>query len=68
MQGVGKTRKAGKPQKAKGGESSVPAFARNVAGRAKKKSGGKRGKTSMQRQGGKPFHIPKKAKKGKKRK
>ena len=67
-QGSGKAKKPGKDRKAKSRESSVPAFAANVAGPGKKKFRSKRGKTSMQRQGGKPFHIPKKAKKGKKRK
>jgi ribonuclease R len=66
-QGAGKSKKSGKDKKTKGSESSVPAFARNVA-QPGKKSRGKRAKTSMQRQGGKPHPFPKKSKKGKKRK
>ena len=50
------------------GASSVPEFAARVArptfGKAgKKKARGKKGKTSMQRQGGKPHPFPKKIKK-----
>ena len=67
-QEAGKAKKPGKDRKPKGGDSSVPEFARNVAGPGKKKFKGKRGKTSMQRQGGKPLPFPKKSKKGKKRK
>jgi ribonuclease R len=67
-QGSGKARKPGKDRKPRADASSVPAFARNVAGPGKKKFKGKRGKTSMQRQGGKPHPFPKKIKKAKRRK
>jgi ribonuclease R len=68
--GAGKAaKKASKDRKKKGGVSSVPAFAANVARPAgKKKLRGKRGRTSMQRQAAKPGPFPKKAKKGKRRK
>jgi ribonuclease R len=68
--GAGKAaKKAGKDRKKKGGVSSVPAFAANVARPAgKKKLRDKRGRTSMQRQATKPGPFPKKAKKGKRRK
>jgi ribonuclease R len=56
---VGKAKK-----KTRGG--AVPAFAAHVAG--KKKGRGKKGKPSMQRQGGKPHPLPKKMKKAKRRK
>jgi ribonuclease R len=56
--------KAGKKSK-KAKASSVPAFAANVATPGKKKSSGKR---SMQRQGAKPYPVPKKKKKAKRRK
>ncbi|MGC2161149.1 MAG: VacB/RNase II family 3'-5' exoribonuclease [Silvibacterium sp.] len=60
--------KAGKGTK-KGRGGAVPAFAANVAQPAGKKKGrGKKGKPSMQRQGGKPHPFPKKAKKTKRRK
>jgi len=59
--------KAGKAKKTKRG--AVPAFAANVAQPAGKKKGrGKKGKSSMQRQGGKPHPFPKKMKKAKRRK
>jgi ribonuclease R len=61
-------KKPGKEGKEKGRVSSVPAFAANVAKPVGKKFRGKRGKTSMQRQGAKPHPFPKKAKKGKRRK
>jgi ribonuclease R len=60
--------RSGKGRKKKAGVSSVPAFVANVAKPAGKKFRGKRGKTSMQRQGVKPGPFPRKAKKGKRRK
>jgi ribonuclease R len=62
------TKKSDKSGKKKGGASSIPAFAANVARPAGKKIRGKRGKTSMQRQASRPGPFPKKAKKGKRRK
>jgi ribonuclease R len=66
--GNAKGSKAGKTSKKKERASSVPAFAANVAQPGRKKFKGKRGKTSMQRQGVKPHPFPKKSKKGKRRK
>ncbi|WP_050060978.1 ribonuclease R family protein [Silvibacterium bohemicum] len=66
--GKAKSSKDGKSKKKKEIASSVPAFAANVAGPGKKKFKGKRGKTSMQRQGAKPHPFPKKIKKSKRRK
>jgi ribonuclease R len=60
-----------KAGKKKDRASSIPAFAANVAGEEKrggKKSRGKRGKISMQRQAAKPHPFPKKKKKTKRRK
>ena len=59
--------KSEKDRKKKGEASSIPAFAAKVASPGSKKSRGKRGKPSMQRQSRKPHPFPKK-KKAKRRK
>ena len=62
------TRSGNTKQKSKKKTNTIPAFAANIAGAAKKKFKAKKGKKSMQRQAATPHPFPKKIKKAKRRK